>query len=709
EIGKERIQALKDSAHFAIYTPGSDAGIPVSILASLKAPEMAWKGNEEVLREDIAATVTAILGLAGMKDIDRVRSREHILLANIFEQAWSQGSDLDLGELILQTQTPPFEKLGVFTLDTFFPEKDRFELAMTLNNILAAPTFQTWITGQPLDIPSLLYGPDGKPRHSVFYIAHLNDEERMFFVTLLYAAVETWMRAQKGSTSLRALMYFDEIYGYLPPVANPPSKTSMLRMLKQGRAFGVGQILVTQNPVDIDYKGLSNTGTWLVGKLQTDQDKERLLDGLEGAASGNMNRKTYDKMISGLDKRQFLLHNVHDKTPGVFYTRWAMNYLAGPLTRTQIPALNELAGAAMDARETAAKTRSSAAAAAKTPKKSGSAAAVKGSATRQSVPAGIAEYFLPNNLTLSEAYKHAGQTPPAGAKSKGVLYRPVLLAQADIRYLQLKYDLNTIETRTALIADPDRRGIIQWDDYLAEAVDPASLDRVPAPEAVFDALEAPLSDGKILKSLESQFADWLYSKAVIRVLASEPLKLYGAPPVTEGEFRKQVSEAARKMLEADKKEVEKKFKTKISTLQKKLAKEKREKEEDEEELRQRKFEELGTHAENILGLFTGSRSSRRLSTSLSKRRMTSKAKSDVEESEGMIMDLEADLAELADEIEDAIDAVEEKWELAASEIDEIPVQPFKKDIMVNLFGVAWMPYHLVEAGGQETALPGYKA
>ncbi len=353
-IAPERIRALSNAAQFTIFTPGSDAGIPVSILANLKAPEIPWEGNKELLREKISGTVTAILGLVGLTDIDPVRSREHILLSNIFEQAWKQGFDLTLEELILQTQNPPFEKLGVFDVATFFPDKDRFELAMLLNNILAAPSFQTWIEGQPLNIDALLYASDGRPRHSIFYIAHLSDEERMFFVTLLYSAVETWMRTQSGTTSLRAILYFDEIFGYLPPVFNPPSKQIMLRMLKQARAFGVGQVLVTQNPADLDYKALSNTGTWFIGKLQTENDKNRLLDGLQGASPG-LDRRHYDDIIANLGKREFLLHNVHSPSPpsplpvgegrrseGVFKTRWAMNYLAGPLTRSQISLLNGL-------------------------------------------------------------------------------------------------------------------------------------------------------------------------------------------------------------------------------------------------------------------------------------------------------------------------------------------------------------------------------
>src|SRR5512134_373669 len=343
-IPQEKILALKNAAQFAIFTPGSDAGIPVSVLSSLAAPEISWKDNREILREKISSTVTALLGLVGYTDIDPLRSREHILLSNIFENEWSQGKNVELTELVLQTQTPPFEKLGAFPVETFFPAKDRMELAMVLNNILAAPAFESWREGQSLNIGSMLYAGDGRPRHNIFYLAHLSDPERMFFVTLLLSAIETWMRTQSGVTTLRALLYMDEIYGYLPPQRNPPSKQPLLRMLKQARAFGLGLLLATQNPVDVDYKALSNAGTWLVGKLQTEQDKNRLLDGLESAAGG-ISRNIFDKLISSLGKRVFVVHNVHAKQPGLFQTRWAMNFLAGPLTRSQIPALNRLAGA----------------------------------------------------------------------------------------------------------------------------------------------------------------------------------------------------------------------------------------------------------------------------------------------------------------------------------------------------------------------------
>ena len=708
-ISPERLLALQTSSHFAVYTPGSDAGIPVSILASLQAPDISWERDRELLREKISSTVTALLGLVGLVDVDPVRSREHILLANIFEHYWSRGQDLELGELILQTQNPPFPRLGVFDINTFFPEKDRFGLAMLLNNILAAPAFHPWIVGQPLDIPSLLYAPDGRPRHSVFYIAHLTDAERMFFVTLLYSAVEAWMRTQSGTTSLRAILYFDEIFGYLPPIRNPPSKGPILRMLKQARAFGVAQLLATQNPVDVDYKGLSNAGTWFIGKLQTDQDKQRLLDGLESAVAGGMNRGEYDRLISALDKRVFLLHNVHAKRPQLFQTRWAMNFLAGPLTRTQVPELNRLVGATLPLPDQAAPAAAPEAAAATTaPARPFAPAGVElGSATRPATPGGVAEYFLPNNLTLTQAFRVAGRTYPQGAASLGMLYRPVLLAQAEIRFLNRKYNLDHEVRRTALVGEPDRRGVVRWEDHMVAEIDPASLDRSADPQVRFVALEAPLSDARVIASLQSDFQDWAYRKTGVTVRANEALKVYAGPEVTRAEFLKMCAEAARQGLQAEVAKVEASFDQKLKRLEDRLRREERELAEDQTDLSQRKMEELGTHAENIFSLFSRRRSSRRLSTSLSKRRMTSQAKADVEESVDVIADIKKEIAALEAEKLAALEELNDKWRQVTEGVTGIAVTPLKKDVLVDLFGVAWVPYHVVQLGKETVELPGY--
>ena len=340
EDGK-RIRRLKDAADFAIYTPGSSAGIPISILASFAAPAQGVRDDSELLRDRVTTTASSVLGLLGIA-ADPIQSREHILLANLFTKAWSAGEGLDLGALISQIQKPPMTRVGALDLESFYPEKEREQLAVKINNLLASPGFNAWLEGVPLDVGQLLRSESGKPRVAIVSIAHLSEAERMFFVSLLLNQVLDWTRAQSGTTSLRAILYMDEIFGYFPPVAEPPSKRPLLTLLKQARAFGLGIVLTTQNPVDLDYKGLANTGTWLLGRLQTERDKARVLEGLESAsaaAHAELDMGQIDKLLSGLSQRIFLMHNVHEDAPVVFESRWAMSYLRGPLTRDQIKKL----------------------------------------------------------------------------------------------------------------------------------------------------------------------------------------------------------------------------------------------------------------------------------------------------------------------------------------------------------------------------------
>jgi hypothetical protein len=696
-LGPEQIRALKDAAHYAIYTPGSEAGIPVNIMASLKAPEIPWDENREMLVEKVSGIAMGLLGLVGMDDLDPVRSKEHILLSNIFESAWSQGQDLELSELILQIQNPPFDKLGVLDLDSFFPEKDRQQLAILLNNILAAPAFQSWIEGEPLDINSLLYASDGKPCHSVFYIAHLSEAERMFFVTLLYTAVETWMRTQKGSSTLRAIIYFDEIFGYLPPVKNPPSKTPMLRMLKQARAFGVGQVLVTQNPVDVDYKALSNAGTWFIGKLQTEQDKNRLLDGLEGASPG-LDRKVYDKLISTLDKRVFLLHNVHEDQPVLFYTRWAMNYLTGPLTRVQLPALNELAGAAG-----IGSTRKAVQKPAGTSRSRASEA--KGhSSTRPKVPGGINEFFLPNNLSFQKAADAAGLAASPDAKYS-VLYKPVLVAQASLRFLKRNYNLDYELVTAALVQETDPQGRIRWEDWSVNPLDLDELEPGARPEAQFQELTSPLTDVSRIRELETDFTDWIYHSITATVRANEELGVFAGPQVSQGEFRRMCAEAAEKALQVDRENVDSSYTKRLDTIKDRLLREERELDGDQAELSQRKLEEVGTLAENLISLLAGRQ--RRMTTSLTKRRMTSQAKADVQESLDSIEQYKKEIEKLDKERLETLADVEDKWQEILNKVTEIPVTPYKKDILMEIFGVAWFPYYLYQDQDRNIELAAY--
>ena len=540
-------------------------------------------------------------------------------MANIFENAWSQGEDLDLERLILQTQSPSFDKLGVFPLSKFYPEKERFELAMLLNNFLAAPAFHTWLEGQPLDIAKILYTPEGKPRHSIFYIAHLSDAERMFFVTLLYSAVETWMRVQSGTSGLRALVYFDEIVGYLPPVANPPSKPIILRMLKQARAFGVGLVLATQNPIDLDYKALSNAGTWIIGKLQTDQDKQRLLDGLEGLTSG-LDRNYFDHAISLLGKRVFLLHNVHAKKPLIFTTRWAMNYLAGPITRSRLAELNRMVGAKIfDTTSAATQSANSA-----SPVTAGGRDGGLGNASQPALASSVQVYYLDANRSISDAITGLGNQLPATPPSPQFTYQPALLTQAQVIYADRTYMVDETQTVTARIEQLARRGLVKWEDHLIEPVDLAQIKSSPLPGATYGDLAYPVDDEASINDLGKDFIEWIYRSRQLTIPVNKALKLTGNVGESTADFKKRCAEEIQQQVEAESEKIKAKFKKQRESLELKLTKEKLDLEKDTKELNQRRMEEAGKGLDNVLRLLGSKKLN--VSTSLTKRRMTTAAK-----------------------------------------------------------------------------------
>ncbi|HOD03723.1 MAG TPA: type IV secretion system DNA-binding domain-containing protein [Anaerolineaceae bacterium] len=715
-LGREQLLALQQAAQYSIFTPGSSSGLPVNILSSFRAPEIPWEENSEILREKVSSTVTALLGLVGIDNIDPLRSREHILISNLLEHAWSRGQSLDLTELILQTQTPPFDRLGAFPIDNFYPEKERFELAMLLNNFLATPSFQIWLEGQPLDIGAMLYMPDGRPRHNIFYLAHLSDNERMFFTTLLFAAVEGWMRAQRGTSGLRLMVYFDEIMGYLPPVANPPSRPIMLRMLKQARAFGVGLVLSTQNPVDVDYKALSNAGTWMIGRLQTDQDKQRLLDGLE-SASGALDRADADKLISGLQKRVFLLHNVHQSAPVTFQTRWALNYLAGPLTRGEIPALNKLAKAVAPTAAPAAaaipvspqaasiaETQPTPVAAAAAPKPA--APAPNGSQTRPAAPVGVMEFFLPNDLGISQALAAANLQLAGLIEPEGILYQPALLAQAQVRYTSRQYNVDSARRVAVLLPQADA-GLIRWEEYPWGPYEPAALSSQALPKARFEALPAWLTDARRLTALQKDFIEWVYRNGSIRLRSNPTLKLVAGPDVSQAQFREQCSSAAKQAMQAEVDKLETTYRTKLETMKQKIKRQEKEVESQEDEVSQRRTEELGTHGELVLSLLGGRK--RSISSSLTKRRLTQQAKADLEEEKQELDALEEQLIAMEAEHKAALAAIQERWSQAANDQSEVPLSPLKKDIFVEAFGIAWTPYYLIRNGDKLEKLAAFTA
>jgi len=701
-IDQARMEKLSTNVDYAIYSPGSDSAFPVSILSSLKAPSIPWEENTEILRENISSTSTALLELVGYKNIDPVRSREHILLSNIFENAWSQGQDLDLESLIMQVQTPPFEKLGVFPLSKFYPEKDRFALAMALNNFIAAPSFQNWLQGQALDIGAFLYSPDGKPRHSVFYLAHLADQERMFFITLLYSAVETWMRTQSGTGSLRALVYFDEIVGYLPPVANPPSKPIILRLLKQARAFGIGLVLATQNPVDLDYKALSNTGTWIIGKLQTDQDKQRLLDGL-ATATGSFDRAYFDSAISALGKRVFLLHNVHAKAPEIFTTRWAMNYLPGPIMRTKLSELNRLVGS--DVLQVSSALNGNGPISVEEVL-GGSSQNLPGSLNEPILSSKTTVLYLPVTVSFSEALKLAAERGISSTAEQRYHYEPALVGQAKVYFANRTYNLDLEKKISVNLPGIEGRGLMRWLDYQHEPIDLLAAESSPLPNATFGDLRYPFDDEKDIASLSKDFEEWIYRDKGVTLFTNDMLKLTSKPGESREEFEARCIEASQGGQSDEVKKIELKYEKLRKSIESKKMKEEIELDKEQKILNQRRMEEAGTGLSTVINLFSNRKKS--ISSSLTKRRLTSTAKSNVEESELMIEEYTKQLAELDEKLKEELDAHKEDTQDMAGTIREVTINPYKKDIIEEFFGLGWIPHYAFKDGERWVLIPAYR-
>lgn len=701
-LSSANIRLLKDSADWAIYTPGSDAGRPISILKSLERPELAWDENQELLRERIAGICSGLLGLIGV-EADPVKSREHILLANIFEHAWKDDLPLDLAELITQVQTPPFEKLGVFDVNRFYPEAERLKLALDLNAIVAAPSFQSWIKGEPLNIDALLRTAEGKPRISILYVAHLSEAERMFFITLLLEQVVAWLRGQSGTTSLRGLLYFDEVYGYFPPYPfNPPSKTPLMRLLKQARAFGLGVMLVTQNPGDLDYKGLTNTGTWFIGKLQTERDKARLMEGLETISA--QSRTAFplgdmDTLISSLAPRHFLLNNVHSDGPRVFHTRWAMSYLAGPLTREQIrvfkpPQSADDRAPSTDSAVQNKVTRSLSVGRHSTPD------------TRHpiAIPASIPQYFLPASVPLNDAVaqwrENTGNRRAQFGEAVTLVYRPALLAQAVVRYVQAKALLNTDRRFAYLLEMVDSQTVPHWREYEIGALETKTLTRsLPTGAQLRGDVSAPLTDPKKLAAWQKDLVQYLFRTADFSLHQNVRLKLYSHPGQSYVEFLAVCQRAADEKRDAEVQTIRARYDRQLDRLEDKLIVQQRDLKEDQEQLRAREAENRWTGIENIVGFVLGTTPYRPMSTAASKERLVKKARTDISKGEETVERLQTQMDALKREAQSLFEASQIKWTAVAHDISELRVTPRRSDILVELFGLGWLPFWQIEVDG----------
>jgi hypothetical protein len=723
--GVDRIRRLKEAADFCIYTPGSSAGLRLSILHTLKAPHLSWDTQAELIRDKIESVVSALLALVGI-EADPVRSREHILLSNIFENAWRAGQDLDLAQLIMRIQKPPFSQLGVFPVDTFFPEKDRTALAMLLNGLMAAPSFADWIQGQPLDINTLLESPAGKPQVSVLYIAHLSEAERQFFVTLLLEQVVSWMSAQSGTTSLRALLYMDEMFGYLPPhPANPATKKPLLTLLKQARAFGLGLILATQNPVDLDYKALSNAGTWFIGRLQADRDKQRVLDGLEGVqvGTGGTKRADFDRIISALQSRVFLLHNVHEDRPTIFQTRWAMSYLRGPLTRNQVrelvgaqpaspaappsPPATEAGRPAAPAPAPAPATPSPAVAAPMPAPEPG----MPYSQVPPQLPSAVKQVYLPVQIALDEALKKLAREHNWPARSMAeqegyLVYDPALMGVATVRFAHAKSRQTYSEEVAYLLPLESRSSSVDWSEGKAN-LDSRKVASSPVSKAFFGDLPSELGDSRRHTALRSEFDDYLYYNSSLTLSYNPNLKLYSEFDETDKAFQRRCREAASQLRDEEARKLTEKYKSKIDTLKDRMRREQRELEEDKIEYDARKQEELLSGAETVLGLFSGRKTTRSLSTASRKRRMSRQAKADVQESIKVIDELQDQIKDLEKEMDRELESLTTQWSGRIDDLREEEVRPRRTDVQINLFALAWIPRWETSVGGQVFSMPAF--
>lgn len=676
-----RIQRLKDSADFAIYTPGSSAGIPVSVLRSLSLPSAVVLEDAELMREEIQATSSALLSLLGV-DADPLTGREHILLANLVEHAWRAGEGLDLPRLVQKIQSPPMQRVGVVDLESFFPAKDRFSLAMRLNNLFASPGFSLWTEGVPLDVGALLYTDSGKPRIAILSIAHLADAERMFFVSLLLSRVLAWTRAQPGTTSLRALLYMDEIAGYFPPVSNPPSKGPLLALLKQARAFGLGVVLATQNPVDLDYKGLSNAGTWLLGRLQTERDKARVLDALESAAAtggGRFDRAAVDKLLSGLSQRVFLLHNVHESGPVLLHARWALSYLSGPLTRSQIKRL-------MDDRPE--KRLSAQEGAGASPRAAAAEPATLGATSRPVLPPDVPERFLP-----------VEETGPEGAP---LVYEPKLVGFARVRFADAKLGIDVARDLALVASIPSEVGEHAWDDCHQAELDSADLATEPHERAAFAPLPPKAAKAKNLANWKKKLAIRLQREQCLELFRCPSLGMTSAPEESERDFRIRLAQAAREERDRIAEDLRKKFAPRKAALEEKIRKAMQVIEREAEQASQQKYQSWISMGTTILGAFLGRKTISattlgRAGTAARSVGRASKEAQDVARAKENLAALEKQQAELEESFQKAVDAAAARIDPATESLETVRIKPKRDDVEVADVVLAWAPRWQSEA------------
>ncbi|MCF7786440.1 MAG: DUF87 domain-containing protein [Prosthecobacter sp.] len=665
----DRIKKLRETVDMAIYTPGSNAGLPVSILSSLNCPPAEVMDDAEALGDRIESTVSSMLGLLNV-NADPIQSPEHILLSNIVAYGWKKGQNLTLENLVRQIQQPPIRKIGVVDLESFMPEAKRTALAMKLNNLLASPGFSSWLEGEALDIQRMYYTPEGKPRITIFCIAHLSDSERMFFVSLLMNQLLGWMRAQQGTTSLRAIFYMDEIYGYLPPTAMPPSKKPLMLLLKQARAFGLGILLATQNPADLDYKALANIGTWWLGRLQTERDKMRVLEGLEGAANtagGKFDRQLMEQTLAGLGNRVFLMNNVHEDHPVVFNVRWLMSYLSGPLSRPQIKALMDPIRPRSDA-STAAEDDGFA------PPGASSAAADRNT-LRPKLPEGATELFEPSD-----------------DDGERLTYTPAILRSATVMFEDAKRKISGRSVITLVNEIDIEKQKVLWDKFVDVPKDDdlSKYESEPKENAAYADLPGPALKTTTYTSIKKDFTDWVFSNHSLEVFFSPLLEVYSNPGEKQDEFKVRITQTTREQRDAAIEELRTKTAKTMKSLQEKAEKVASKIEVQQTQASSAKLSTAVQIGSSILGAIFGRKTSLVKASTISSASRVWKEGQDVKAAERELESLKADMTELEKQIADDTQKIRDQYDPATLAFETFKLSPVKKNIQVTATGILWL-------------------
>lgn len=657
EQNASRVKRLKESGDFTIYTPGSSSGVGVALISDFHVPAREILEDRDLLNSIISSTVTSILSLVDVQS-DPISGKEHILIASIFMNAFGQNKNLSLEELISSIVTPPFEKIGVFTLNTFFPQNERMELAMKLNAVMASPAFSAWRDGEPLNMDNLLFTKEGKAKVNIFSIAHLNDKERMFFVTLLLNEFLGWMRRQEGSSRLKALLYMDEIFGFFPPSKNPPSKQPMLTLLKQARAFGVGVVLSTQNPVDLDYKGLSNIGTWFIGRLQTTQDKERVISGLQGIKGSNYTKEELMTLLSNINKRHFLLKNIHESGLVVFATRWVLSYLKGPLTKAQIEFLME-------------------------EKKSSLGGLKEKKSAKKSQNFEHVQPILSKDIEQCFSYY---------SQSESYQLAPFLVCTSSMNFVSAKYDIDTKKKIYIKIPLHVKENSITWDNK--EVFELKTFENSPRQNSSFTALPNFLLEAKSLSTFEKEFKDYLYQNERCSLYSLKELKLTSKADESQEAFWVRIQDKLHELEEETVSKLTKEYEKQKLSLEKKLDSFANKLDKEQSDVSSQTTNTIISIGASVLGAIFGRSLVSKTNVTKAASGIKSagrilKEKRDVKRVEESIEKLELEQEELLEGFNEKIDNLKEQYKRENFTLETLHVKPRRADIYDTKLFLLW--------------------